>query len=178
MLILYNKAENEELRNNEQAKKTDLFDMNLEEIKQDLESSNYKSQTPVKETPVKQTPIKETPRKETSRKDLGSEKVFFSTPRKSIPENMFHFNLHDSKYYQKFENSQRLKKIITISETDKNLFGVIDEILNVFSQHFKNYSLEQIFDCLKKNSFHLENSFLQLSNPKDFEGKRILHFLI
>ncbi len=137
--------------NEQENKKEGLFDMNIDEVKKDLEGSNYKEKT------------------FTPKKELASEKVFYSTPRKSIPDNLFFFNKNDSKYYQKLE-SQKLKKIVTVSDNDKNLFNCIDEILNEFSKHFPQYSNEQILDNLKNNSFDLENTFLVLSNPREFEG--------
>lgn len=133
-------------------KEENIFDMNLEQVKKDLETSNYKEKA------------------FTPRKEMGSEKVFYSTPRKSIPENLFYFNKQDSRYHQKLE-SQKLKKIVTLSDNDKNLFGSIDEIVSEFAKYFSSYSNEQILDSLKKNSFNLENAFLQLSNPKEFESK-------
>lgn len=131
--------------------------MNLEQVKKDLETSNTKDKS------------------FTPRKEMGSEKVFYSTPRKSIPENLFYFNKQDSRYHQKLE-SQKLKKIVTLSDNDKNLFGSIDEIVSEFAKYFSSHSNEQILDSLKKNSFNLENTFLQLSNPKEFESN-IMFFL-
>lgn len=141
-------------------KKENIFDMNLDQVKKDLESSNYKEKNL------------------TPKKEMGSEKVFYSTPRKSIPENLFHFNKQDSRYHQKLEN-QKLKKIVTLSDNDKSQFGSIDEIVSEFAKCFTSFSNEQILDSLKKNSFHLENTFLQLSNPKEFESKNdlIIFFL-
>jgi hypothetical protein len=126
--------------------------MNLDQVTKDLKSSNNVEKAL-------------TPRKETS-----TEKVFYSTPRKSITENLFYFNKQDSQYHQKLE-SQKLKKIVTLSDNDKSLFNSIDEIVNQFSIYFATYSTEQILDSLKKNSFNLENTFLQLINPKEFESK-------
>ncbi len=131
--------------------------MNLEEVKKDLESSNYKEKNL------------------SPKKEISSEKVFYSSPRKSIPENLFHFNKQDSRYHQKLENL-KLKKIVTLSDIDKSQFGPIDEIVTEFAKCFTSYSNEQILDSLKKNSFNLENTFLQLSNPKEFESKNLIFF--
>jgi len=140
--------------------KTDnLFDMNLDSLKKNLENSSCKEKN------------------FTPRKDLTSEKLFYSTPRKSITENLFHFNKQDSKYHQKIEN-QKLKKICIISDKDKTLFNSIEEIVNEFVKNFASYSHEQIFDCLKNNSFNLENTYLQLKNPHEFESIRLLIILI
>lgn len=136
--------------------KENIFDMNLDQVKKDLEGSNYKEKN------------------FTPKKEMGSEKVFYSTPRKSIPENLFYFNKQDSRYHQKLE-SQKLKKIVTLSDNDKSLFGSIDEIVTELGKCFESYSNEQILDCLKKNSFNLENTFLQMSNPKEFESKNDFH---
>lgn len=46
----------------------------------------------------------------------------------------------------------------------------MDEILKAFTDYFLNFSVDQILDSLKKNSFNLEDTYLQLSNPKDFES--------
>lgn len=63
-----------------------------------------------------------------------------------------------------------INKFIQISEKEKNTFDSIDEVLNVFSSQFPNLTRDQIVDIFKKNSFNLENSFLQLINPEKFEG--------
>lgn len=126
--------------------------MNIDEVKKDLDNSNYKEKS------------------FTPKKEMGSEKVFYSTPRKSIPDNLFFFNKNDSKYHQKLE-SQKLKKIVTVSDNDRNLFNSIDEIVTEFSRNFPQYSNEQILDNLKNNSFNLENTYFLLSNPREFEGK-------
>lgn len=134
--------------------------MDLEQVKKDVENTNSI----------------QAERTLTPKKEVNSEKVFYSTPRKSIPDNLFHFNKQDSRYHQKLE-SQKLKKIVTLSDNDKSLFNSIDEIVNEFSSYFNAYSTEQILDSLKKNSFNLENTFLQLANPKEFEGKKQQNFL-
>ncbi len=136
-------------------KKENIFDMNLDQVKKDLESSNCKEKS------------------FTPKKENGSEKVFYSTPRKSIPENLFYFNKQDSRYHQRLE-SQKLKKIVTLSDNDRSLFGSIDEIVTELAKYFVSFSNEQILDSLKKNSFDLENTFLQLSNPKEFESKNTI----
>jgi len=93
--------------------------------------------------------------------------MFYSTPRKSIPENLLFFNKSESKYYN---SAQKIKKITSISDADKSSFNNIEEILKLFINHFSNQSTDYIIDCLKKNSFNLEDSYLQLSKPNEFEG--------
>ena len=50
------------------------------------------------------------------------------------------------------------------------LFDAIDEFLEIFQKNFPQFSHEQILDIFQRNSFNLENSYLQLVDNKSFEG--------
>lgn len=63
-----------------------------------------------------------------------------------------------------------LNKMIKFTESEKKAFSALDDILDSFQKEFSYLTKDQILDIFKKNSFNLENSFLQLSNPKEFEG--------
>ena len=112
--------------------------------------------------------LNQTPTKNPNNNYYSNEKVFYSTPKKSNPEHIHIFNRSDSRNYN---SNQKIKKITTVSENDKSSFSIIDEIVKMFINHFSNHSSDFIIDCLKKNSFNLEDSYLQLSKPNEFEGK-------
>ena len=102
---------------------------------------------------------------------LSNERMFYSTPMKSVPESLL-FNKSESKYYN---SAQKYKKIgiTNISDTEKISINNIDEILKLFINNFPNHSTDYIIDCLKRNSFNLEDTYLQLSKPNEFEGNNI-----
>ena len=111
--------------------------------------------------------LEQTPNKKSENIFGTNEKVFFSTPKRSVTENMHFFNKSESKYYN---SSQKIKKITTVSEFDKDSFTNIEEILSLYVNHFSHHSKDFIIECLKRNSFNLEDSYLQLSKPNEFEG--------
>jgi hypothetical protein len=65
---------------------------------------------------------------------------------------------------------------VKISEKEKLQFNTIDEILEIFQKNFINYSKEQILDVFHKNSFNMENSYLNLKDPKNFGSKNYNKF--
>jgi len=66
---------------------------------------------------------------------------------------------------------QEINKMIKISDREKRIFEAIDEFLEIFQKNFPLFSQEQILDILQKNSFNLENSYLELIDSKNFESK-------
>ena len=94
--------------------------------------------------------------------------MFYSSPKRSIPESLL-FNKSESKYYN---SAQKYKKIgiANNSDNEKIAFNSIEEILKLFFNNFPSHSKDYIIDCLKRNSFNLEDTYLQLSKPNEFEG--------
>lgn len=113
--------------------------------------------------------LNQSPSKNSSKSNFGgsSEKQFYSTPLKSSTPQMLSFNKSESRYYN---STHKVKTITTTTEDDKTLFNNIDEILNRFVKHFSNHSGDYILDCLKRNSFNLQDTYLQLCKPNEFEG--------
>lgn len=74
---------------------------------------------------------------------------------------------------KKFTRHQILEinKMVKVSEKEKKIFSEIDDILEIFQKNFPKYSQEQILDVFQKNSFDLENSYLELIDFRNFESK-------
>ena len=112
--------------------------------------------------------LNQTPSKNSNSNFSSNEKVFYSTPIKSSSlGNIISFNKSESKYYN---STQKVKKITAITDDDKTACNNIDEILNLFINNFSYHSSDYILDCLKRNSFNLQDSYLQLCKPNEFEG--------
>lgn len=105
----------------------------------------------------------QTPRKS----NVKADKEFFTTPMKSVKEQLHFFDKTESKYYN---SNQKLQKLTSMTDKEKALFNNIDEILNLFTNHFTKHNKDYIMDILRKNSFDLQDSYLQLSHPNEFEG--------
>ena len=106
--------------------------------------------------------------------DDDSESIYADLEKDDEPfriENIDKFE--DNKMHKKRltrHQISNLNKMIKFTESEKKTFSALDDILDSFQKEFSYLTKDQILDIFKKNSFNLENSFLQLSNPKEFEG--------
>ena len=57
------------------------------------------------------------------------------------------------------------KKINSINEEDKFIFKAIDNILDILSNEFKNYSTDFILETLKQNSMDITKTYNYLKDP-------------
>lgn len=89
-----------------------------------------------------------------------------------------------SGYVRKLTRHQisEINKMVNVNEKEKNLFNGIDEFLACFRNHFPHLTNEMILDLLQKNSFDVENAYLQMKDYKRFEGiyfifRNLIYFL-
>jgi hypothetical protein len=66
--------------------------------------------------------------------------------------------------------------MVKVSDKEKRIFEAIDDFLEIFQKNFPLYTQEQILDVFQKNSFNLENSYMQLIDSTNFESKNFFIF--
>lgn len=64
-----------------------------------------------------------------------------------------------------------LIKKTAVTDQDREIFGKIDQIVNIFQQNFPDFSKGFIIDALKNNSLNLRSTFKYLKNPEKMKGE-------
>jgi len=72
-------------------------------------------------------------------------------------------NIKNSYLNEKVEEEKR--KINTINEEDKFIFKAIDNVLDILSTEFKNYSVDFILETMKQNSMDISKTYNCLKEP-------------
>lgn len=67
------------------------------------------------------------------------------------------------KYLHQFTEEEK-KKLLSITEDDKFIFKVIDNVIDELTKEFKHYSREYIFEVLSANSMNIGRAYQSLTN--------------